>query len=160
MSGGPKGPLSPPKELEVGGHRPPYLLVLIYLLPMWNLSMYQKMCVSCIIWFVLSALCLVSCILYYAFSLHCTPKGHSLWGTMLSYPIWRITSTVSLIIVCFCPGELQCNPSTTGIFLVSIQYLKLTRQMLIFGLQCTPCLNGQIQFYRVGFPYIIDMHAK
>ena len=27
MSGGPKGPLSPPQELEVGGRRPPYLLV-------------------------------------------------------------------------------------------------------------------------------------
>ena len=27
MSGGPKGPLSPPQELEVGGHRTPYLLV-------------------------------------------------------------------------------------------------------------------------------------
>ena len=26
MSGSPKGPLSPPQELEVGGHRPPYLL--------------------------------------------------------------------------------------------------------------------------------------
>ena len=27
MSGGPKGPLSPPQELEVGNRRPPYLLV-------------------------------------------------------------------------------------------------------------------------------------
>ena len=27
MSGGPKGPLSPLQELEVGDHRPPYLLV-------------------------------------------------------------------------------------------------------------------------------------
>ena len=27
MSGGPKGPLCPPQELEVGGRRPPYLLV-------------------------------------------------------------------------------------------------------------------------------------
>ena len=51
-------------------------------------------------------------------------------------PFWRITSTESLIIVCFFPGEFQYNPSTTGIFLVSIQYLKLTGQMLIFGLQC------------------------
>ena len=51
-------------------------------------------------------------------------------------PFWRMTSTESLIIVCFCPDELQYNPSTTGIFLVSIQYLKLTGQMLIFGLQC------------------------
>ena len=50
-------------------------------------------------------------------------------------PFWRMTSTESLIIVCFCPEELQYNPSTTGIFLVSIQYLKLTRQMQIFGLQ-------------------------
>ena len=49
-------------------------------------------------------------------------------------PFWRMTSTESLIIVYFCPGELQYNPSTTGIFLVSIQYLKLTWQMLIFGL--------------------------
>ena len=27
MSRGPKGPLSPPQELEVGGRSPPYLLV-------------------------------------------------------------------------------------------------------------------------------------
>ena len=27
MSGGLKGPLSPLQELEVGGHRPPYLLI-------------------------------------------------------------------------------------------------------------------------------------
>ena len=31
-----------------------------------------------------------------------------------------------LFIVCFCPGELQYNPSTTGIFLVSIHYFKWT----------------------------------
>ena len=35
MTGGPKGPLSPPQELEVGGHRPPYLLVL-------NIEYFQK----------------------------------------------------------------------------------------------------------------------
>ena len=31
MSGGLKGPQSPPQELEVGGRRPPYLLVHIYI---------------------------------------------------------------------------------------------------------------------------------
>ena len=30
MSGGLKGPLSPPQELEVGGRRPLYLLVQLY----------------------------------------------------------------------------------------------------------------------------------
>ena len=34
-------------------------------------------------------------------------------------PFWRITSTASLIIVCFCPGEFQYNPSTTGIYYFS-----------------------------------------
>ena len=53
-------------------------------------------------------------------------------------PFWRMTSTASLIIACFCPGELQYNPSTTGILLVSIQYLKWTRQMLILGLVVEP----------------------
>ena len=37
MSGGLKGPLSPPQELEVGGRRPPYLLIYY----MWNMCMYN-----------------------------------------------------------------------------------------------------------------------
>ena len=49
-------------------------------------------------------------------------------------PLWRMTSTANLIIVCFCLGELQYNPSTTGIYLVSIQYFIWTRLLLILGL--------------------------
>ena len=33
LSQGPKSPLNPPQELEVGGRRPPYLLVFFYVTP-------------------------------------------------------------------------------------------------------------------------------
>ena len=86
---------------------------------------------------------------------HTTPEGHSLWGTMLSY----------LIIVCFCPGELQYNPSTTGIFLVSIQYLKWTRQMLILGLACAtskgqiPVMSWHCRSYKVSIVPVMSWHC-
>ena len=43
MSGGLKGPLSPPQELEVGGRRPPYLLVLH--IPLCVVSVWQVLLV-------------------------------------------------------------------------------------------------------------------
>ena len=53
MSGGPKSPLSPPQELEVGGRRPPYLLV-------HYMSQCSALCVSVQCTVCLSALYCVS----------------------------------------------------------------------------------------------------
>ena len=88
-------------------------------------------------------------------SLNCTHTPH-LRVTQsevlcLVIPFWRMTSTEIIIIVCFCPGELEYNPSITGLFLVLIQYLKLTRQMLIFSLLCSVCLyESQIFTYTLS----------
>ena len=58
-------------------------------------------------------------VLYY----HITPEGHSLWGTMLSYPILKDDHHWKSHYSLFLPWELQYNPSTKGIFLVKTSNL-------------------------------------